>query len=270
MARRPELSKAAATALVALAAGFATGLGGAVDAAAQQPAASQVDGQVDNGSFEEVLEGEAGEDALDELDLLSRTTDDPFPEIDAEATRRPVSVTVRALNKVTAKFTDLVIPMNEVAAFGSLDIAPYYCDKRPPEEFPEATAFLQVFDRGFSESQEDAKLPYGPSAVENTVQRADETALGSRPEPAGATLRDADGAVAGRGGVRPVSTLSASLPAGNTPPADEEVSEGAKVFSGWMFASSPGLNPLEHAVYDVWVIDCQTETVEESASSEEE
>jgi len=29
------------------------------------------------------------------------------------------------------------------------------------------------------------------------------------------------------------------------------------LFSGWMFASSPALNPLEHAVYDVWVVDCR-------------
>lgn len=30
------------------------------------------------------------------------------------------------------------------------------------------------------------------------------------------------------------------------------------LFQGWMFASSPGLNPLEHPVYDVWLIDCRT------------
>ncbi len=30
----------------------------------------------------------------------------------------------------------------------------------------------------------------------------------------------------------------------------------AEVFSGWMFASSPALSALEHAVYDVWVVDC--------------
>ena len=35
-----------------------------------------------------------------------------------------------------------------------------------------------------------------------------------------------------------------------------------RIFSGWMFASSPALNPLEHAVYDVWVIDCKTEVVD--------
>ncbi len=29
-----------------------------------------------------------------------------------------------------------------------------------------------------------------------------------------------------------------------------------RLFSGWMFASSPGLNALEHSLYDVWVISC--------------
>lgn len=33
--------------------------------------------------------------------------------------------------------------------------------------------------------------------------------------------------------------------------------EGEQIFSGWMFASRPAQNPLEHAVYDVWVIDCR-------------
>jgi hypothetical protein len=31
------------------------------------------------------------------------------------------------------------------------------------------------------------------------------------------------------------------------------------VFSGWMFASSPALNALEHPIYDVWVITCKTD-----------
>lgn len=29
-----------------------------------------------------------------------------------------------------------------------------------------------------------------------------------------------------------------------------------RLFSGWMFSSSPGLSTLEHPVYDVWVVDC--------------
>jgi hypothetical protein len=33
-----------------------------------------------------------------------------------------------------------------------------------------------------------------------------------------------------------------------------------RVFSGWMFASTPALNGLEHPVYDVWVINCKMDT----------
>lgn len=29
-----------------------------------------------------------------------------------------------------------------------------------------------------------------------------------------------------------------------------------KLFSGWMFASSPALSALDHPVYDIWVLDC--------------
>lgn len=29
------------------------------------------------------------------------------------------------------------------------------------------------------------------------------------------------------------------------------------IFSGWSFASSPALNPVEHPIYDVWVIGCR-------------
>jgi hypothetical protein len=36
----------------------------------------------------------------------------------------------------------------------------------------------------------------------------------------------------------------------------------ARVFSGWMFASSPGLSGLEHPTYDVWLIDCKASTPE--------
>ena len=31
---------------------------------------------------------------------------------------------------------------------------------------------------------------------------------------------------------------------------------GRRVFSGWLYASSPGLNGVEHPLYDVWVISC--------------
>ncbi len=31
-----------------------------------------------------------------------------------------------------------------------------------------------------------------------------------------------------------------------------------RIFSGSMFASSPGLHAIDHAVYDVWLTDCKT------------
>lgn len=31
-----------------------------------------------------------------------------------------------------------------------------------------------------------------------------------------------------------------------------------RVFSGWMYASSPALNAMQHPLYDVWVIRCMT------------
>jgi len=38
--------------------------------------------------------------------------------------------------------------------------------------------------------------------------------------------------------------------------ADREGEEPAVIFTGWMFASSPALNAVEHPVYDVWLLDC--------------
>jgi hypothetical protein len=32
--------------------------------------------------------------------------------------------------------------------------------------------------------------------------------------------------------------------------------EAKQVFRGWMFANSPGLNPLQHPIYDAWLIAC--------------
>ncbi|MCK0151975.1 DUF2155 domain-containing protein [Marivita sp. S6314] len=37
-----------------------------------------------------------------------------------------------------------------------------------------------------------------------------------------------------------------------------EVNVDAPVFEGWMIASSPALNPMDHQRYDVWVLRCTT------------
>jgi hypothetical protein len=33
--------------------------------------------------------------------------------------------------------------------------------------------------------------------------------------------------------------------------------EVRRIFTGWMFAASPGLHAVEHAIYDVWLVDCK-------------
>ena len=109
------------------------------------------------------------------------TDSDGFAEEVAPGSRVAV---LRALEKITGRITDLDVLIGDTVAFKSLDITAHMCDKRPPEETPETTAFLQI----------DEERPSG---------------------------------------------------------------DIVRVFSGWMFASSPALNALEHPVYDVWVIDCK-------------
>lgn len=33
-----------------------------------------------------------------------------------------------------------------------------------------------------------------------------------------------------------------------------------RIFTGWMFSNSPGLNAVEHSVYDVWLTRCKQES----------
>lgn len=91
---------------------------------------------------------------------------------------------LQGLDKVTARISTVPAPLGEVVRFGTLEILVRACRKRPPEEPPETTAFVEITD----------------------VRR------GSEPK---------------------------------------------RLFTGWMFASSPALNALEHPVYDVSLIDCK-------------
>jgi len=43
--------------------------------------------------------------------------------------------------------------------------------------------------------------------------------------------------------------------------------EPRRLFTGWMFASSPALSALEHPVYDIWVVDCMNDSSSSSPSS---
>lgn len=43
----------------------------------------------------------------------------------------------------------------------------------------------------------------------------------------------------------------------NPPVREGEESERREIFHGWLFASSPGLNAVDHPTYDIWAIDCR-------------
>lgn len=48
--------------------------------------------------------------------------------------------------------------------------------------------------------------------------------------------------------------------------------EVRRIFTGWMFAASPGLHAVEHPIYDIWLTDCKeplTKVAEEPAAEPE-
>lgn len=111
------------------------------------------------------------------------------------------TATLRALDKITGRSTDIEVKVGEPVVFGSLQVEVKTCYQTPPEEAPESAAFLRI-----ASTQ--------PVAVETMeVAVAADT----------------------------VETVS---------------DENPVLFSGWMYASSPGLSALEHPVYDIWVIRC--------------
>jgi len=44
-----------------------------------------------------------------------------------------------------------------------------------------------------------------------------------------------------------------------------------RIFTGWMFAASPGLHAIEHPIYDVWLTDCKggTDVIAEAKEQED-
>ncbi|ODA68842.1 hypothetical protein A7A08_00676 [Methyloligella halotolerans] len=45
--------------------------------------------------------------------------------------------------------------------------------------------------------------------------------------------------------------------------------ETSRIFTGWMFAESPGLHAVEHPVFDVWLTNCKMPEDDMSPGSEE-
>jgi len=53
---------------------------------------------------------------------------------------------LQGLDKVTARVLTIEAPVGEVVTFGALEIIARTCDKRPPEETPESSAFLDIWE----------------------------------------------------------------------------------------------------------------------------
>ncbi|MEO0884220.1 MAG: DUF2155 domain-containing protein [Pseudomonadota bacterium] len=157
------------------------------------------------------------DDILDDLDF-SESNDEPrgrsiaeeaslAAETDEETDQPKIyytqheGATLRALDKITGRSTDIDVMANSPEVFGSLKVELKTCFQTPPELPPESAAFLTI---------------HSTQAVQ--VESMDDAVDASE-----------------------VDTVNEDNP---------------RLFSGWMFASSPGLSALEHPVYDVWVINC--------------
>jgi len=55
-------------------------------------------------------------------------------------------VVLQALDKITARVSRITVPVGGTVTFGSLQITAKACDKHPPEETPESSAFLQIVE----------------------------------------------------------------------------------------------------------------------------
>ena len=108
----------------------------------------------------------------------------PLPDAAAQDWEPRQGAELQVLDKVTARISVVRAGVGQAARYGTLTITVRACNARPPDEVPDAAAFLEMSDS-----------------------------------------RRAAGA--------------------------------QQVFRGWMFANAPGVNMLEHPVYDVRVLDCR-------------
>lgn len=63
----------------------------------------------------------------------------------ADAAPREIAV-LQGLDKVTARTSTFEAALNQPVRFGSLSITLRHCNRAPPTEPPEATAFLEIVD----------------------------------------------------------------------------------------------------------------------------
>lgn len=60
------------------------------------------------------------------------------------AARAADAAVLQGLDKITARISAIKAPIGQPVRFGTLEITARACDKRPPEEPPESTAYLEI------------------------------------------------------------------------------------------------------------------------------
>ena len=80
--------------------------------------------------------------ALSALALLVSTLVDAGPALAVPMD----TVVLQGLDKITARVSTIKVPVGKTVTFGALQITARACDKHPPEEAPEAAAFLEVVE----------------------------------------------------------------------------------------------------------------------------
>ncbi|MTI09215.1 DUF2155 domain-containing protein [Rhodospirillaceae bacterium RKSG073] len=63
--------------------------------------------------------------------------------IPAYALEQPIAV-LQGLDKVTARVSTFETRLNEEVKFGAISIVVRHCDRTPPEEVPESSAYLEI------------------------------------------------------------------------------------------------------------------------------
>jgi hypothetical protein len=127
-------------------------------------------------------------------------------------------------------------PSNQVQA----KTAPPPAPPAPVLPVRSPAAILQVLDKVTAETMRFAAPVSRPVRYKNivfTVKACETTGLGG-PSPQASAYVVVD---------------SAPLPVeGMAPPPARQV------YHGWMFADSPGLHPMQHPIYDAWLVACMT------------
>ena len=65
---------------------------------------------------------------------------------------------LQTLDKITARIDTVEVSLNQPVRFGTLEIELKHCAFRPPEEPPEAAAFLEIRDVGFAGQEDEDKI----------------------------------------------------------------------------------------------------------------